>query len=486
MVFSSHVFIFYFLPLVLLIYYAVPFKARSLFLAALSFLFYAWANPPWVVLMLISVVLDYTCAYTMVRLSRLPRSEDGNWPMLPESSARSRGQKMALLASVVGNLSLLGFFKYFDFAAENINTLAVTMGLGSDWVPLLTVALPVGISFYTFQTMSYSIDVYRGQARALKNPVDFACYVSMFPQLVAGPIIRYQTIATQIIHRTHTWDKFARGVALFCLGMAKKILLANPMGHVADTLFASGSSVWYDAWYGIIAYAFQIYFDFSAYSDLAIGLGLMLGFSFIKNFDSPYRSESITELWQRWHISLSTWLRDYLYIPLGGNRVGLSRTYINLMIVMLLGGLWHGASWNFILWGAIHGGMLAFERMQGKDSLYRNLPRVARIAITFLITCIAWVFFRADTLPDAAMYLQSMFGLAEVHMADKLIGATVYTPYHMLIFALCIVVTWAAPQTWNFTQTLTPLKAAYCLSLFVVSVMFMWTQTVNPFLYFQF
>lgn len=485
MVFSSHIFIFYFLPLVLLVYYAVPFKMRSLFLAVLSFAFYAWANPPWVLLMLFSIVLDFTCAYWMVHLSGLPR--DGTeWPLLPENTERNRGQKIALFASVAGNLGLLGLFKYFDFAAENINDIAGTLGLSEDWVPMLHVALPVGISFYTFQTMSYSIDVYRGHARALKNPIDFACYVSMFPQLVAGPIIRYQTIASQILLRTHTWEKFARGVSLFCLGMSKKILLANPMGHIADTLFDGGTSAWYDAWCGVIAYAFQIYFDFSAYSDIAIGLGLMLGFTFIKNFDSPYRSESITELWRRWHISLSTWLRDYLYLPLGGNRQGLSRTYVNLMIVMLLGGFWHGASWNFIVWGAIHGGMLAFERMQGKDSIYRSLPRVGRIAITFLITCVAWVFFRADTLPEAVTYLGSMFGLTEVLLSDNALSATAYTPYHLVMFVVCAIVVWGAPQTWKFTQTLTPVKAAYCLSLFLISVMFMWTQTVNPFLYFQF
>jgi alginate O-acetyltransferase complex protein AlgI len=435
--------------------------------------------------MLTSIVLDYTCGYCIVRLSGLSRDK-GEWPFLTVDTPRSRGQKIALFASIAGNLGLLGLFKYFDFAAENINQLAMAMGLGQDWVPMLRVVLPVGISFYTFQTMSYSIDVYRGHARALKNPIDFACYVSMFPQLVAGPIIRYQTIADQIVHRTHTWDKFARGVALFCLGMAKKVLLANPMGHVADAVFEGGTSVWYDAWYGIFAYTFQLYFDFSAYSDMAIGLGLMLGFAFIKNFDSPYHSQSITEFWQRWHISLSSWLRDYLYVPIGGNRIGLSRTYINLIIVMVLGGLWHGAAWKFVLFGTLHGGMLAFERLQGRNTFYRFLPKAGRVAMTFVIVSMVFVIFRTDTVPEAVTYLQSMFGQTTVLLSDHALSTTVYTPYHLALFFLCIPIIWGAPQTWTFTQTLSPVKAAYCLSLFLISVMFMWTQTVNPFLYFQF
>ena len=226
--------------------------------------------------------------------------------------------------------------------------------------------LPLGISFYTFESMSYVIDVYRGQARAIRNIVDFAAFVSMFPQLVAGPIIRFSEIADQIRSRTHTITKFSRGVAFLSLGMAKKVLLANPCGKVADLAFESGSLTLLDAWYGVLAYAFQIYFDFSGYSDMAIGLGLMMGFVFAKNFDAPYTSQSITEFWRRWHISLSTCLRDYLYVPLGGNRKGRLRTYVNLMAVMLIGGLWHGTSWTFLVWGGIHGALLAFERMLGK------------------------------------------------------------------------------------------------------------------------
>ena len=310
--------------------------------------------------------------------------------------------------------------------------------------------------------------------------------MALFPHQLAGPIIRYWSIAEQIRFRTLTWEKFSRGAAFFCLGMGKKILLANPMGHIADNAFAAGALQWYDAWYGLFAYAFQIYFDFSAYSDMAVGLALMLGFLFTKNFDDPYRADSITDFWRRWHISLSTWLRDYLYIPLGGNRQGPLRVYFNLLTVMLLGGLWHGASWNFVIWGAIHGCMLAVERMQGKTSAYRLLPANVRIAITFLIVSISWVFFRADTLGFAGRYLQSLFGLPLHTTATDLVAGVIYTPYHLLIFLICAVVVWTMPQAWTFTQRLTLPKAALCLVTFAVSLVFLWTQTVNPFLYYQF
>jgi len=344
----------------------------------------------------------------------------------------------------------------------------------------------VGISFYTFESMSYAIDVYRGEARAMKNPVDYQFFVCDFPHLVAGPIIRYHTVAEQIRARTFTWEKFARGAGFFCLGLAKKILLANPMGHIADGAFNAGALHWYDAWYGVISYAFQIYFDFSAYSDMAVGLGLFIGILFMKNFNDPYSSDSITDFWRRWHISLSTWLRDYLYIPLGGNRLGEARTYLNLALVMLLGGMWHGASWNFIIWGAIHGAMLCFERLQGKESPYRRLPHPCRVAITFFIVCLAWVFFRADTLPQAWCYLGSLFGLQATPPAAEAVAGVIYTPYHLLMFLVCAVTVWVQPQAWNYTQKLTPVRAAVCLGLFGVSLVLMWTQTVNPFLYFQF
>jgi alginate O-acetyltransferase complex protein AlgI len=350
----------------------------------------------------------------------------------------------------------------------------------------MKVTLPLGISFYTFQSMSYSIDIYRGQARALLNFVDFACYVSMFPQLVAGPIIRFSEVADQLAFRTHTLEKFARGAAFLSLGLAKKILLANPCGKVADVVFGASSVTPLDAWYGVLAYAFQIYFDFSGYSDMAIGLGLMLGFVFAKNFDSPYWSESITEFWRRWHISLSSWLRDYLYVPLGGNRKGPARTYINLALVMLLGGLWHGAAWNFVIWGGIHGCLLAFERLRGKESFYERLPRPLRIGITFLIVLLAWVFFRAPDLTSAVNYLASMFGLRQVTEAAGLPGGIIYRPYYLVMFCAAAVITWCGRQTWDWTRAITWRKALIIVGLLGLSVVVLATQAYNPFIYFIF
>jgi alginate O-acetyltransferase complex protein AlgI len=385
------------------------------------------------------------------------------------------------------NLALLGFFKYFNFGVDSYNGLVDFAGLpGLHLDSVLRVTLPLGISFYTFQSMSYGIDVYRGQATAIRNFIDFACFVSMFPQLVAGPIIRFQEVADQLRQRTHTTAKFARGVAFFSLGLTKKVLIANPCGKVADLTFDAGSLGVLDAWYGVTAYAFQIYFDFSGYSDMAIGLGLMFGFVFAKNFDSPYRSQSITEFWHRWHISLSTWLRDYLYLPLGGNRKGARRTYVNLFIVMVLGGLWHGAAWNFLIWGAIHGLLLALERMNGKTALYAMLPGAARVGVTFVIVLFSWVFFRSADLPAAAAYLRHMAGMGEPQASALLTGGVIYQPYYLGTLALAAAITWGAPQTWDWTRTLTPAKAAIVVALFVLSAVALTTQAFNPFIYFIF
>jgi alginate O-acetyltransferase complex protein AlgI len=312
------------------------------------------------------------------------------------------------------------------------------------------------------------------------------CYVAMFPQLVAGPIVRFQDVADQFVVRTHTLEKFGRGVAFVAFGLSKKILLANPCGKIADTAFDAGAVGALDAWYGAAAYAFQIYFDFSAYSDMAIGLGLMLGFVFAKNFDSPYISQSITEFWRRWHLSLSTWLRDNLYFPLGGNRKGEIRTYFNLAITMLLGGLWHGAAWNFLIWGGIHGTMLAAERVQGKHSFYWRLPAPLRVAFTFVIVLFAWVFFRAKDLTASVNYVKSMFGLGAVQDGRPLIGGLVYHPYYLLCFGCAAVVTWTCPQTWDFTRRLTWPKAVFCALMLILSLAVMETQAFNPFIYFIF
>ena len=369
MVFTSHAFVFYFLPLVIAGYYATPTGHRSLFLAIASYLFYGWWSPWFVTLMLASTVIDFQCGR-----------------VIAAAGSRPSVRRTALLASIAANLTLLGFFKYFMFAGRNLN---VVLGwLGSDPLGVIDVVLPVGISFYTFQSMSYSIDLYRGRARPAQRFVDFAAYVALFPQLIAGPIIRYHELADQIRSRPQSGELIAQGLMFFAIGFAKKLLIANNVGHIADAAFSADAPVWHVAWTGITAYAFQIYFDFSGYSDMAIGLGAMFGFRFSRNFNAPYQAESITDFWKRWHISLSSWLRDYLYVPLGGNRLGALRTYVNLAVTMLLGGLWHGAQWNFVVWGALHGSLLALERANSKRGLLHVLPRPARVGATFTLVLV--------------------------------------------------------------------------------------------------
>lgn len=467
MVFSSHVFLFYFLPLALLFYYASPRILKSLTLTVMSYVFYGWWNPWLLFLIFVSTLVDYICGKLI--------SADG---------ATAKQRKTGLWISILANLSTLAFFKYAGFFAGNIHSLS-----GADFPTwLYTIPLPVGISFYTFQSMSYSIDLYRGHARPCRSFIDFMCYVSMFPQLVAGPIVRYGTVAEQLHGRTHSIEGFTHGFTRFNFGFAKKILLANPMGAIADGCFSAGEGSLgpLTAWVGVTAYAFQIYFDFSAYSDMALGLGRMFGFKFPENFNAPYRSHSITEFWRRWHISLSSFLRDYLYIPLGGNRGTHARTYANLMTVMLIGGLWHGAQWTFVAWGAIHGGMLAFERMMGKDSPYRRLPNPVRIAITFVVLLISWVFFRAENFDVAGRYLRAMFGLIDTAPTSELLTGYVLRPINLVWLVLCAVIVWSAPLTQGFLHRLTAWKVVAGFVLLELAVVMMWTQGFNPFLYFQF
>ena len=485
MVFTSHLFLFYFLPIALAVYYLLPHRGKHLALALLSYIFYGWANPLFVVLMLASTFVDYLAGLVITEQLGW-RTAEPKAP-LPIGGPRSRAQKLALALSICSNLGLLGVFKYFNFATENYDAVVNALGLPGLQLDLaFRVALPLGISFYTFQSMSYSIDVYRGHARAMRSFIDFACYVSMFPQLVAGPIIRFSEIDDQMRQRTYTLEKFSRGVAFFGLGMAKKVLLANPCGKVADTAFDAASVGPLEAWLGAVAYAFQIYFDFSAYSDMAIGLGLMLGFVFAKNFDSPYISESITEFWQRWHLSLSTWLRDYLYIPLGGNRLGPARTYVNLMTVMVLGGLWHGASWNFMIWGSIYGIMLALERWGGRKTLFYALPRAGRIAATFVIVLFSWVFFRAEDLGSALRYCGSMLGMVDADAHASLLRGIVLQPYYVLTVLLAGIVVWTFPQVWDWTRTITWPKAVAVHAALWASIILLTAQAYNPFIYFIF
>jgi len=484
MVFSSHLFLFGFLPLALGLYYLAPARGRHLVLTLSSYLFYGWVNPAYVVLLLASTAIDYWAGLVQATDSWWPRGEIRR---LEPGGGRSHRQRAAVVVSVVSNLSLLGFFKYFDFAVESWDRIVGTLGADEASLGIaLRVALPLGISFYTFQSMSYSIDVHRGRSAAMRDFVGFACYVSMFPQLVAGPIVRFSEVADQLRERSHTLTKFARGIAFFSLGLAKKVLIANPCGRVADTVFDAVGSTALDAWTGLAAYAFQIYFDFSGYSDMAIGLGLMLGFVFPKNFDSPYRARSITEFWRRWHLSLSTWLRDYLYVPLGGNRKGAARTYANLGVVMLLGGLWHGASWNFVLWGGLHGALLAAERAVGPDRLWRWVPDRLRVGWTFALVLLTWIPFRAADFPSTLDYLRRLFSATPSAATDPVLTALVAAPYLVATLVLAAAVTWLAPQTWDWSRRIGPGKAAAAVGLFALSIAALATQGYNPFIYFIF
>ena len=473
MVFSSHIFIFYFLALILGAYYFSPGRLKHLVLTLGSYLFYAWWNPWFVLLMIASTVIDFLCGKIIFNST-------------PEKPQR----KIGLLISIAANLSILGFFKYGNFFAENVSILARSIGLGEIALPEFfnKIILPIGISFYTFQSMSYTIDIYRKKALPAENFLTFACYVSMFPQLVAGPIVRYSDIAKQLKHRIHSVGSFIYGFTRFNYGFAKKILLANPVGEIADLCFSAGQSSLSTpaAWIGVICYAFQIYFDFSAYSDMAIGLGRMFGFAFRENFDSPYKSGSITEFWRRWHISLSSFLKDYLYIPLGGNRKGTSRTYINLIIVMFLGGLWHGAQWTFVIWGLIHGSILVIERISRRSKLGEKLPRSMKVLLTFIIILITWVFFRAENINIALNYLSKMFGVGESgQSAGILLGQVTRPMACFMMFISCFAI-FIMPNTGNCLKKLTKLKVVLGLLLFVFSISVMFAQDFNPFLYFQF
>ena len=491
MVFSSHIFLFYFLPAALGLYYALhrcPQRWRNVVLILTGYTFYGWAEPMFMPLMFATTFIDWLASLVIARNDwRIWHHRGTAMPLLEHGGKRSTLQRAAIRSSIILNIVVLGFFKYFNFGVESYNALLRSAGLESwQWNTFFEVILPLGISFYTFQAMSYTIDVYRGEARAMGNLVDFSCFVSMFPHLVAGPILKFSFLAGQLENRTHTMEKFARGSAFFILGLSKKILLANPCGKVADLAFLCGSPAPLDAWFGAVAYAFQIYFDFSAYSDMAIGLGLMLGFVFAKNFDSPYRAVSITDFWRRWHISLSSWLRDYLYIPLGGNRRGEARTYANLLLVMLIGGLWHGASWTFVVWGAIHGGMLALERVCGGKGLFQRFPVFIQVGTTFFAVVVAWVFFRAPDIGSALKYCQCLFGIGTTSPGAPLLHGLLTGPYYIGSFLLAAIVAWFAPQSWNWTRSLGWGKALVLAVLFWLSIVVMTSQDYNPFIYFIF
>jgi alginate O-acetyltransferase complex protein AlgI len=391
MVFSSVIFLFIFLPLFLIVYQLAKANWRNYVLLIFSLAFYAWGGPKFVFLLLGSMSVNFFVVRGMYH--------------------NKEKRKLLLVLSLIINVGMLGYFKYANFFVENFN--AVLESFGFTAVEWTKVILPIGISFFTFQSITYTIDVYRNVHRPLKKLSDYLLYIVMFPQLIAGPIVRFNTVADDILDRRHndTVDNKLYGIYLFIIGLSKKVLVANALGGFVDETFASnisneGTGI---LWLAIVAYSFQIYFDFSGYSDMAIGLGRIIGFKFPENFNNPYISQNITEFWRRWHITLGTWMRDYLYIPLGGNRVGSKgRMYLNLIIVFLISGFWHGASWNFVIWGAWHGLFLILDRLF-LIKLLGKIGKLSRVFINYIIVLIGWVFFRAETLGDAAVYIKRMF-----------------------------------------------------------------------------
>lgn len=464
MVFSSILFLFRFLPAVLLLYVIAPRSWKNAVLFLASLFFYAWGEPVYVVLMLFSTVVDYTHGRLVNRFLGQGKRGRAKW---------------TVASSMVINLLLLGFFKYADFLVANLNQL-----LGTN-LPLLQLGLPIGISFYTFQTMSYTIDIYRGDAKVQKNIIAFGAYVALFPQLIAGPIVRYKTVASELDHRRMDADGFGEGALRFSAGLAKKVLLANQIGLLWEQISAGSTASMpaLTAWIGILAFAFQIYFDFSGYSDMAIGLGRMFGFHFPENFDHPYESASITEFWRRWHISLGTWFREYVYIPLGGNRKGPGRQVFNLAVVWLLTGIWHGASWNFVAWGAYFGILLIVEKLFLLKILER-LPRFAAHAYALFLILFGWVIFAFEDLSQGAAYLGAMFGSGG-SLAD---GNTVwlFMNYGVLLLILILGSTGLPARLAGRFRDNAAVKAVFLTAMIVLSVAFLVNASYNPFLYFRF
>ncbi len=466
MVFSSTIFLCVYLPLVLLGYYICPKKGRNLFLLIVSLVFYAWGEPKYVFLMMFSIVINFVFGLLM-----------------DKHRQNEKRLKLLLVLSVVIDLGLLSVFKYTDFIITNVNAVFNT---GFD---LLNIALPIGISFYTFQAMSYTIDVYRDDVRVQRNLIDFGMYITMFPQLIAGPIVRYSDVQDQLAERSVTSADFSEGVMRFVAGLGKKVLLANQMGAVWSGIYALGGDVSaLMAWTGAAAYTFQIYFDFSGYSDMAIGLGRMFGFKFPENFRYPYESVSITDFWRRWHITLSTWFKEYLYIPLGGNRRGLARQALNLLIVWTLTGFWHGAGWNFVMWGLYYFVILFIEKLF-LLKLLDKLPKLLRHVYALLLIVIGWVIFASDDVSVLLPYLGSMFGAN-----GALGGMDVYTlATKAVLLVICCIASTELPKKLFVSCTgamnekaAFVLKSVLTLALLALSMIFLIGDSYNPFLYFRF
>ena len=461
MLFSSVPFLFYFLPAVLLVYFLVPKRAKNGVLLLSSLVFYGWGEPRYLPVMLVSILQGYI------------------FGRLIERFRDTRRAKLFLVLSVLLSLGTLAYFKYADFMIANLNALT---GLSA---PLLRLALPVGISFYTFQILSYTVDVYRGTVPAQRNFIDLAAYIAMFPQLIAGPIVRYSDIAVQLKTREHSVSEAASGARRFILGLAKKILLANLLGELVSSFRASADlSVLY-YWLGAIAFTLQIYYDFSGYSDMAIGLGRIFGFRFPENFRYPYLSGSITEFWRRWHISLGSWFRDYLYIPLGGNRKGSARQLLNILLVWLATGLWHGAAWNFVLWGLLFAALLLAEKW---IPVLQRLPGVLRHGYVLLAVVLSFVLFNADSLAQAGQDFAGLFGFGSLSLTSA--ETLYYLKSYAVLFVLGILgstpVVKNAARRMDGTKAGAVLEAAAMLALLIVCTAYLVDGSFSPFLYFRF
>lgn len=464
MVFSSLVFMFAYLPITLLAYYLVPRQGRNIFLFIVNLIFYGWGEPKLVLLMVFNIFFNYI----------------GGW-LVDKYRADAKKKKLFLILTCVLDIGILAVFKYTGMITETLNMLPFLN------IPELQISLPIGISFYTFQTMSYVIDVYRDDAPVSKNFINFGTYVALFPQLIAGPIVRYRDIAEQLVNRRETLEMFTRGVKLFMVGLAKKVIIANTMGTLTTNIFATtDENGVVGTWVGMIAYTFQIYFDFSGYSDMACGLGNMMGFEFLKNFNYPYIAKSITDFWRRWHISLSTWFKEYVYIPLGGNRKGVKRQILNLLIVWGLTGLWHGAAYNFVLWGLYYGFLLILEKFVLKKFLDR-LPSFVQHIYTLFIVIIGWGLFYFTDVGQLGEFMVDLFNFGNGICGDQAFNL-IMSNLPMLIIAAVASTPLATTLYTRFEHRrfMWIPETLYCMGVLAVSTASLVNQSYNPFLYFRF
>jgi len=465
-IFTGHIFLFVFLPIFLGIYYLVPMHWRSFWILIASYTFYAWWRLDFLVLLVVITVFAYCAA------------------LILEKVKTQKIRFWVLSIAVLVNLVTLAYFKYANFGIESLNTILASLGIqGLSWTLVL---LPIGLSFFIFHAISYLVDIYRNEARPAKNIIDFSAFIALYPHLIAGPVLRYHLLSEQFRTREHSWDRFSQGTIRFMVGFTKKILIADTVAPLSDAVFQLGNPTLLDAWLGVFAYAIQIYFDFSGYSDMAIGLALMIGFEFPENFRHPYTSRSITEFWQRWHISLSSWLREYLYIPLGGNRFGKFRTHFNLFITMVLGGFWHGANLTFIVWGVWHGGILIFERI-AKERQKQTLSNWIAIPRTFVLVLIGWVFFRSRNMEEAFDFLAGMSGIQGFGVSDGLAFQIKGSQIIMLSMGgIFITMSALLERKSTLQKKLQPLYIPVLMILFSLSILRMYAQNYSPFLYFQF